>query len=58
MMREWIALMSSILGGLIWIAVIFSGKRGKKIEEIIKQEKERVKCSVQIYMTSFIIFNI
>lgn len=42
-MREIIALVTSILGGLIWIAVIFSGKRGRRIETIIKQEKERRK---------------
>lgn len=43
MSLELIGLITSVLSGFIWIAVIFSGKRGKKIEQIIKEEKERKK---------------
>ena len=43
MSLEVIGLTASILSGFIWIAVIFSGKRGKKIEQIIKEQKERNK---------------
>lgn len=43
MSLELIGLIASVLSGFIWIGVIFSGKRGKKIEQIIKEQKEREK---------------
>lgn len=40
-MREIILIGLVILGGLIWIAVIFSDARIQNVQDIIKKKEER-----------------